>query len=64
LLLHNILIPADSSCFCACGKIVYFYRAALFPRLRQDSLFLPTCHLSARHDIFDFIALLFFVAPR
>ena len=57
LLLHDVLIAAESSCFCACGKIVYFYRAALFPRLRHDSLFPPKCHRSARHDSFFFAEL-------
>jgi hypothetical protein len=35
-----------------------------FPRLRQDSLFLPRCHLWARHDIFDFTELPSFVASQ
>ena len=64
LSIHNILISADSSCFCACGMIVCFYRVALFPRLRQDSLFLPTCHRSARHDTFVPPRCSSFVAPR
>jgi hypothetical protein len=35
-----------------------------FPRLRQDSLFLPRRFLLFRHDIFDFTAMPSFVAPR
>jgi len=39
-------------------------RVALFLRLRQDSLFLPRCHLSLRHDIYDCTVMPSFVAPR
>jgi len=55
----------------ACGKIVCFYRAALFPRLRHDNLFLPRCHHLARHDIYVFTmmpffccATIFMISPR
>jgi len=32
-------------------------RVALFPRLRQDSLFPPKCRRSALHDIYDCTAM-------
>ena len=61
---HDSLVVTEMPCFCACGKIACFYRAALFPRLRQDSLFLPRCRRLARHDIYACTEMPFFVASR
>jgi hypothetical protein len=60
LLLHDILIAADSSRFCACGMIVYFYRAALFPRLRHDSLISTEMPSFGASRYFCSTAMLFF----
>jgi hypothetical protein len=50
------LFSAEMPCFCACGKIVCFYRAALFPRLRQDTF------ISAEPLFFDSRTIRYFLS--
>jgi hypothetical protein len=64
LLLHHDTFILHRRFIFGTSRSFNFYRAALFQRLRQDSLFLPRCHRSARNNIYDFTALPSFVATR
>jgi hypothetical protein len=63
LLLHYTFVFHRRFIFGA-SRSFNFFRDALFLRLRQDSMFLPSRLLLLLHDIYVFTAMPSFVAPR